>query len=44
MISERAKLISPSPTLAITAKSKQMQADGIDVISFGAGEAGFRYT
>lgn len=41
MISERAKLISPSPTLAITAKAKQMQADGIDVVSFGAGEPDF---
>ena len=41
MISERAKKISPSPTLAITAKAKQMQADGIDVVSFGAGEPDF---
>ena len=37
-ISERAKKISPSPTLAITAKAKQMKAQGIDVVSFGAGE------
>ncbi|MBQ0104854.1 MAG: pyridoxal phosphate-dependent aminotransferase [Armatimonadetes bacterium] len=41
MISERAKQISPSPTLAITAKAKQMKAEGIDVISFGAGEPDF---
>lgn len=41
MISERAKNISPSPTLAITAKAKQMKADGIDVVSFGAGEPDF---
>jgi aspartate aminotransferase len=40
-ISERAKNVSPSPTLAITAKAKQMKADGIDVISFGAGEPDF---
>ncbi|MCL5104696.1 MAG: pyridoxal phosphate-dependent aminotransferase [Armatimonadetes bacterium] len=41
MISERAKRISPSPTLAISAKAKQMQAQGIDVVNFGAGEPDF---
>lgn len=41
VISERAKRISPSPTLAITAKAKAMQAQGIDVINFGAGEPDF---
>lgn len=41
LISQRAKRISPSPTLAITAKAKQMQADGIDVVNFGAGEPDF---
>lgn len=40
-ISERAKNVAPSPTLAITAKAKQMKAEGIDVISFGAGEPDF---
>ena len=40
-ISERAGQISPSPTLAITAKAKQMQSEGINVISFGAGEPDF---
>lgn len=40
-ISERAKNVSPSPTLAITAKAKAMKAAGIDVISFGAGEPDF---
>ena len=40
-ISLRASRISPSPTLAITAKAKQMKADGIDVVSFGAGEPDF---
>ncbi len=40
-ISERARKASPSPTLAITAKAKQMKADGIDVVSFGAGEPDF---
>jgi len=40
-ISERARNVSPSPTLAITAKAKAMKAQGIDVISFGAGEPDF---
>jgi len=40
-ISERAGKISPSPTLAVTAKAKAMQAEGIDVIGFGAGEPDF---
>ncbi|MHB0913772.1 MAG: pyridoxal phosphate-dependent aminotransferase [Armatimonadota bacterium] len=40
-ISERAKNVAPSPTLAITAKAKQMKAEGIDVLSFGAGEPDF---
>ncbi|MBP5094156.1 MAG: pyridoxal phosphate-dependent aminotransferase, partial [Abditibacteriota bacterium] len=41
IISKRAAGISPSPTLAITAKAKQMKAEGIDVVSFGAGEPDF---
>jgi aspartate aminotransferase len=40
-LSKKNMTISPSVTLAITAKAKQMQADGIDVISFGAGEPDF---
>ncbi len=40
-ISERARCVSPSSTLAITAKAKAMQAQGIKVISFGAGEPDF---
>ena len=40
-ISEKAKSISPSSTLAIDAKFKQMKADGIDVVGFGAGEPDF---
>jgi len=40
-ISERARRANPSPTLAITAKAKQMKAEGIDVVSFGAGEPDF---
>ncbi len=40
-ISQRARRIKPSPTLAITAKFKAMKADGIDVVGFGAGEPDF---
>jgi len=40
-ISQKAKNVAPSPTLAVTAKAKQMQAEGIDVIGFGAGEPDF---
>jgi len=40
-LSKRAKQVSPSPTLAITAKANQMKASGIDIISFGAGEPDF---
>ncbi|MCC2669384.1 MAG: L-aspartate aminotransferase apoenzyme [Armatimonadetes bacterium] len=40
-ISERARNAAPSPTLAITAKAKALQAQGIDVIGFGAGEPDF---
>ncbi|MGV8980317.1 pyridoxal phosphate-dependent aminotransferase [Clostridium sp.] len=41
ILSEKAKQISPSLTLDITAKAKKMKADGIDVIGFGAGEPDF---
>jgi aspartate aminotransferase len=41
ILSNRAKGLKPSPTLAITAKAKSMQAHGIKVISFGAGEPDF---
>ena len=41
ILSKKAEQISPSLTLAITAKAKKMKADGIDVIGFGAGEPDF---
>jgi aspartate aminotransferase len=41
MLSGRALQITPSPTLAIDAKAKQMKSEGIDVIGFGAGEPDF---
>ena len=41
VLSNRAKSLKPSPTLAINAKAKAMQAQGVHVISFGAGEPDF---
>lgn len=41
MLSERAKKIKPSATLAMDSKAKSMKASGIDVISFGVGEPDF---
>ena len=41
ILSNRAKSLKPSPTLAINAKAKAMQSQGIHVISFGAGEPDF---
>ena len=38
---ERIAQLKPSPTLAITAKAKEMKKKGIDVIGFGAGEPDF---
>src|SRR6187399_41899 len=40
-ISKRAASLSSSLTLAIDSKAKQMKADGIDVVGFGAGEPDF---
>src|SRR5437762_13414573 len=40
-ISRRAASLSPSLTLAIDAKAKQMKAEGQDVVGFGAGEPDF---
>jgi aspartate aminotransferase len=40
-LSQRASSLSPSLTLAIDAKAKQMKADGLDVVGFGAGEPDF---
>lgn len=41
IFSKKAEQIAPSLTLAITAKAKQMKAEGLDVIGFGAGEPDF---
>ena len=40
-IAKRAKQVSPSLTLEITARAKKMKADGIKVVSFAAGEPDF---
>ena len=39
--SKKFESISPSPTLAIDAKFKEMKAAGHDVVGFGAGEPDF---
>ena len=41
-ISQRARGIRPSTTLAVSAKAKAMKAAGVDVVGFGAGEPDFR--
>ena len=40
-VSRRAQRVKPSPTLAVTARAAQLQAEGKDVIGLGAGEPDF---
>lgn len=40
-LSVKAQAVKPSSTLAITAKAKELKAQGIDVVGFGAGEPDF---
>ena len=40
-LSNKFESIAPSPTLLIDSKFKQMKADGMDVVGFGAGEPDF---
>lgn len=40
-LSRKALGISPSPTLTIDARAKQLKSEGVDVIGFGAGEPDF---
>jgi len=40
-LSERLRKVSPSSTLAITAKAKKLKAEGRDIVGFGAGEPDF---
>ncbi len=41
MLANRLKTLAPSSTLAVQAKAKELRAQGVDVISFGAGEPDF---
>lgn len=41
LVAKRMDAVEPSPTLAITAKAKSLQAQGLDVVGFGAGEPDF---
>lgn len=41
LLAARAGTITPSLTLAITAKAKKLKAEGISIIGFGAGEPDF---
>jgi aspartate aminotransferase len=40
-ISRRAQAVPPSATIAVTSRAIQLKAQGVDVISFGAGEPDF---
>lgn len=40
-LSNRIRLVKPSPTLTLSAKAKEMKDAGIDVINFGVGEPDF---
>src|ERR1700741_5260273 len=40
-LAARTARIKPSPTLAVTAKAAELKAQGIDVLSLGAGEPDF---
>ena len=40
-LSKRVKDLSPSSTLQITSLAKKLASEGIDVVSFGAGEPDF---
>lgn len=41
LLADRVKTLTPSSTLAITAKAKELKEQGIDVIGLGAGEPDF---
>jgi aspartate aminotransferase len=40
-LASRVLSVKPSPTLAIDAKAKALQASGVDIVGFGAGEPDF---
>jgi aspartate aminotransferase len=41
MLAERARRLTPSPTLALAARARALRGQGIDVLSFTAGEPDF---
>lgn len=41
MLSQRAQQVQPSPTLALSAKAREMNRQGLDILSFTAGEPDF---
>jgi len=41
LIADRLSRIKPSPTLAVTARVKELKAEGRDIIGLGAGEPDF---
>jgi len=40
-ISKRAQAVPPSATLAVTSRARELKSQGLDIISFGAGEPDF---
>lgn len=40
-ISKRALAVPPSATMAVTVRAKQLKAQGVDIVSYGAGEPDF---
>jgi aspartate aminotransferase len=40
-VSKRAQAVPPSATIAVTARAIELRAQGVDIISFGAGEPDF---
>jgi len=40
-VSGRAQAVPPSATIAVSARAKELKAQGVDVVSFGAGEPDF---
>ncbi|MCB5247732.1 MAG: pyridoxal phosphate-dependent aminotransferase [Candidatus Cloacimonetes bacterium] len=40
-LSNRVKLVKPSPTLSLSARAKELKASGVDVVNFGVGEPDF---
>ena len=40
-VSKRAEAVPPSATLAVSSRAKELKAQGVDVVSYGAGEPDF---